>query len=76
MLVALADARRSYPIPGRSQRPHRGWIQDTVQRRYATFDELQGYCRRVAGAVGVACAGVYDAHARPSAPRRSESRSS
>ena len=32
-----------------------------MQRRYATFDELQGYCRRVAGAVGVACVAVYGA---------------
>jgi phytoene synthase len=36
-----------------------GGLQDTEQRRYATFDELHGYCRRVAGAVGVACVAVY-----------------
>ena len=62
MLVALADARRRYPIPREALEDLiEGGLQDTVQRRYATFDELQGYCRRVAGAVGVACVGVYGA---------------
>ena len=36
-----------------------GGLQDTEQDRYADFDELDGYCRRVAGAVGVACVAVY-----------------
>src|SRR5581483_6743520 len=36
-----------------------GGIQDTMQMRYATIDELYGYCRKVAAAVGVACIGVY-----------------
>jgi phytoene synthase len=36
-----------------------GGLQDTEQSRYADFDELLGYCRRVAGAVGVACVAVY-----------------
>jgi phytoene synthase len=60
MFVALADARRRYPIP--EQALHDlvdGGIQDTEQARYATFDDLRGYCRRVAGAVGVACVAVY-----------------
>jgi phytoene synthase len=33
--------------------------------RYATFEELQGYCRRVAGAVGVACVAVYGGREAP-----------
>ena len=62
MLVALADARRRYAIPARALHDLLdGGIQDTKQRRYATFDELHGYCRRVAGAVGVACVAVYGA---------------
>jgi len=62
MFVALADARRRYPIPAEALRDLvDGGLQDTVQARYATFEELQGYCRRVAGAVGVACVAVYGA---------------
>jgi phytoene synthase len=38
-----------------------GGLQDTEQVRYADFDELRGYCSRVAGAVGVACMAVYGA---------------
>jgi phytoene synthase len=65
MFVALADARRRFPIPDESL--HQlvdGGIQDTEQARYATFDDLRGYCRRVAGAVGVACVAVYGARER------------
>jgi phytoene synthase len=60
MLVALADARARYPIPPESLRDLvDGGLQDTEQSRYASFDELRGYCLRVAGAVGVACVAVY-----------------
>jgi phytoene synthase len=60
VLVALADARSRYPIPaGALHDLVDGGLQDTEQRRYADFDELLGYCRRVAGAVGVACIAVY-----------------
>lgn len=60
MFVALADARRRYPIPGQTLHDLvDGGIQDAEQARYATFEELRGYCRRVAGAVGVACVAVY-----------------
>jgi phytoene synthase len=62
MLVALADARRRYGIPGEALHDLiEGGLQDTDQTRYATFDDLQAYCRRVAGAVGVACVAVYGA---------------
>jgi phytoene synthase len=60
VLVALADARARYPIPADALHALvDGGLQDTEQARYATFDELHGYCRKVAGAVGVACIGVY-----------------
>jgi phytoene synthase len=60
MLVALADARSRYPIPvGSLHDLVDGGLQDTQQSRYADFAELHGYCRRVAGAVGVACVAVY-----------------
>jgi 15-cis-phytoene synthase len=59
-LVALADARSRYSIPaGALHDLVDGGLQDTEQDRYADFAELDGYCRRVAGAVGVACVAVY-----------------
>jgi phytoene synthase len=62
MLVALADARQRYPIPAKALHDLiDGGVQDTEQTRYADFDELSLYCRRVAGAVGVACIAVYGA---------------
>ena len=60
VLVALADARARYPIP--AQALHDlvdGGLQDTEQSRYDDFEQLLGYCRRVAGAVGLACIAVY-----------------
>ena len=71
--AALDDARRRIRCSSRS--PTRasasafrasalaalvdGGLQDLEQTRYADFDELRGYCEKVAGAVGVACvAGV------------------
>ena len=63
MLVALADARRRFPIPARSLHALvDGGLRDLEQTRYATFDELRGYCAQVAGAVGVACVAVYGSH--------------
>jgi phytoene synthase len=62
MLVALADARGRYPIPDSALHALvDGGLQDLEQRRYATFEELHGYCRKVAGAVGIACTAVYGA---------------
>ena len=62
MLVALADARSNYPIPGDAlEALIDGGLQDLSTPRYATFDELEGYCKLVAGAVGVACLPVYGA---------------
>jgi len=62
MLVALADTRERFPIPPDALNALiDGGVQDTVQARYADFDELRGYCERVAGAVGRACVAVYGA---------------
>jgi phytoene synthase len=60
--TALADARGRFPIP--SQSLHDlvdGGLIDLDRQRYDTFDELRDYCAHVAGAVGVACIGVYGA---------------
>ena len=62
MFVALADARERFSIPGDALLALiDGGVQDTEQKRYADFDELRGYCTRVAGAVGRACVAVYGA---------------
>jgi phytoene synthase len=62
MLVALVDARRRFPIPARALHDLiDGGLQDTEQSRYGTFNDLVGYCRKVAGAVGVACVAIYGA---------------
>jgi phytoene synthase len=58
--IALADARERFEIP---REPLAalvgGGLQDLDCTRYATFDDLRGYCEQVAGAVGVACVAVY-----------------
>jgi 15-cis-phytoene synthase len=60
--IALADARERYPIPASALHDFvDGGLQDLDQTRYSDFDELHGYCRRVAGAVGIACTAVYGA---------------
>jgi phytoene synthase len=60
MLVALADTRTRFPIPISALHALvEGGLQDLDQQRYPTFEDLHGYCRKVAGAVGVACVAVY-----------------
>jgi 15-cis-phytoene synthase len=60
MLVALADARTRFPIPADALCTLvDGGLQDLDQTRYGSFDELRGYCTKVAGAVGVCCVAVY-----------------
>lgn len=62
MWVALADARSRYPISTEALAALcDGGLQDMDQQRYADIGELVGYCRKVAGAVGVACTAVYGA---------------
>ena len=59
-LVALDDARERFGIPRAAlSKLVDGGLQDLEQTRYATFEELRGYCEKVAGAVGVACVAVY-----------------
>jgi phytoene synthase len=55
-LVALAwaDTRARYDIPRRyAEQLIDGVARDLVQRRYATFDDLAGYCYSVASTVGL-----------------------
>ncbi len=70
MWVALEDARERFPISGRALHDLvDGGLIDLDRQRYETFDELRDYCAHVAGAVGVACIGVYGADQ----PQRAES---
>ena len=60
MPTALHDARERFSIPRAALSALvDGGLQDLEQTCYATFDELRGYCEKVAGAVGVACIAVY-----------------
>jgi phytoene synthase len=60
VLVALADAVVRYEIPRQALLDLvDGGLMDVDRTRYATWEELRDYCRRVAGAVGIACAAVY-----------------
>ena len=62
MWIALGDARARYTIPTDALAALcDGGLQDLKQQRYADIGELVGYCRKVAGAVGVACIPVYGA---------------
>ena len=61
ILVALTDAMSRYPIPRDALVDLvDGALMDCDRDRYESWDELREYCRRVAGAVGVACAAVYE----------------
>ncbi|HZT84285.1 MAG TPA: squalene/phytoene synthase family protein [Gaiellaceae bacterium] len=60
VFVALRDARERFGIPRAPlEALVAGGLQDTEQSTYADFDELRGYCEKVAGAVGLACVPVY-----------------
>ncbi len=53
VLVALADAVRHHPLPPDAVADlFAGCRQDLAQARLATFDDLVGYCRQVAGSIG------------------------
>jgi len=60
VLVALADTLGRYPVsPEALQALVEGALWDVERNRYASWAELREYCRRVAGAVGIACTAVY-----------------
>ncbi len=73
--VAVADAAGRYPIPMGAF----GELVDGVERDvrmdagtfggYATFADLVGYCRCVAGAVGRLCLGIFGSRPHPDAAR-------
>jgi 15-cis-phytoene synthase len=73
VLVALADAMTRYRIPNQALADLvRGALMDCERNRYESWDELREYCRCVAGAVGVACAAVYEPSSWEAARPRAE----
>jgi phytoene synthase len=60
VLAALADVGRHFPIPMRAfDELIEGCEMDVLGSAYGTFDDLVGYCRRVAGTVGRLSLAVY-----------------
>ncbi len=60
VLVALADVVDRYGVQVSDLDDLvRGGLMDVDTTRYASWDELRGYCLLVAGSVGAACAAVY-----------------
>jgi 15-cis-phytoene synthase len=60
VLLALADATGRYPIPRTALLDLvAGGLMDVEQSRYASWEELREYCRRVAASVGLMCTAVY-----------------
>jgi len=73
ILVALGDAMDRYRIPREALADLvRGALMDCDRNRYESWDELREYCRCVAGAVGVACAAVYEPSSWEAARPRAE----
>ncbi len=60
VLVALVDAAQRYPVPMEAFRELvEGCEMDAAGTCYQTFDQLVGYCRRVAGSIGRLSLGVF-----------------
>lgn len=73
VLVALSDATARYPVPRRALLDLvAGGLMDAEKSRYASWEELREYCRRVAGAVGIACTAVYGPSDAAAAEPRAE----
>lgn len=73
ILVALADAMERYAIPRQALLDLvAGALMDCEHSRYEDWDALREYCRCVAGAVGVACAAVYEPTSWEAARPRAE----
>ena len=68
VLVAVADAARRYPIPlAAFGELVDGAEMDVRGTEYATFAELEHYCRCVAGSIGRLALGVFDCSDRAAA---------
>ncbi|HEY2631334.1 MAG TPA: squalene/phytoene synthase family protein [Solirubrobacteraceae bacterium] len=62
VVAALADARERFGLPVRALEDLiEGVRMDVRGTRYEDFDELLGYCRRVAGSIGLLCLAIFGA---------------
>jgi phytoene synthase len=62
VMVALADARTRFPLPGDAFTDLLDGVEmDVTGARFETFDELVVYCRAVAGSIGRLCLGIFGA---------------
>lgn len=60
VLPAVVDAAERFAIPsGHFRAMIDGAAMDLDKNRYETFDALEGYCRRVASSVGLACVHIW-----------------
>ena len=76
VLVAVTDAATRYPIPmgafeelvdGVEADVRMDAVPDGTAGFYATFDDMVGYCRNVAGSVGRLCLGIFGSRPHPEA---------
>ena len=68
VLVAVADAARRYPVPlGAFGELIDGVRMDIDGQHVASFEDLVGYCRCVAGSIGRLCLGVFGSRPDPDA---------
>ncbi len=69
VLIAVAEVARRIPLPlGAFDELVDGVEMDVLGHHYADFEELVGYCRCVAGAVGRLCLAVFGSRPHPRAP--------
>ena len=60
VMTAVADVSRRFPLPVTAlEELIEGCEMDVTGTRYDTFDDLVGYCRRVAGTVGRLSLSIY-----------------
>jgi 15-cis-phytoene synthase len=62
VMIVLGDAVERYGIPGSElEELIAGCEMDLDRRRYRSWKELAGYCRRVAGSIGRMCVRIFGA---------------
>jgi 15-cis-phytoene synthase len=62
VIVALADAHERFSLPlDALMRLIAGVRMDVLGTQYESFDDLLGYCRRVAGTIGLLCLAIFGA---------------
>jgi 15-cis-phytoene synthase len=65
VMVALADARRRFPMPGDAlDELIEGVRMDVAGTSYEDFEQLLVYCRRVAGGIGRLCLAIFGLRGR------------